>query len=60
MTVEGDFMATIQDQPVPRHTVRMSSEDESVFEVDVQTAWNELGLDAGRSNEVEIKVHFSA
>ncbi|KND91250.1 putative galactinol--sucrose galactosyltransferase 6 [Tolypocladium ophioglossoides CBS 100239] len=60
MTVEGDFMATIQDQPVPRHTVRLSKEDDSVFEVDIQAAWNEMGLDAGRSNEVEVKVHFSA
>ncbi|PNY24554.1 galactinol-sucrose galactosyltransferase 6, partial [Tolypocladium capitatum] len=60
MTVEGDFMATIQDQPVPRHTARLSKEDDSVFEVDIQTAWSEMGLDAGRSNEVEVKVHFSA
>ncbi|POR32750.1 Putative phosphotransferase enzyme family protein [Tolypocladium paradoxum] len=60
MTVEGYFMVTIQDRPVPRHTVRMSKEDGGVFEVDFQTAWNEMGLDAGRSNEVEVKVHFSA
>ena len=60
MTVDGDFMATIQDRPVPRSSVRVSEEDDSVFEVDIQTAWNEMGLDASRSNEVEVRVHFSA
>lgn len=59
MTVDGDFMATIQDQPVPRHTSRISKDDYCVFEVDVQTAWEEMGLDGASSNGVQVKVHFS-
>ncbi|KMQ81707.1 glycoside hydrolase family 36 protein [Lasius niger] len=55
--VEGDMMATIRDQPVPRHTARVSQDDDCVFEVDVQTAWKEMGLD---SVEVDVKVYFGA
>lgn len=58
MTLDGDFMATMQDKPVPRHCVSISRQSECVLEVDVEAAWNEMGLDSGRGDEVEVTVTF--
>ncbi|PWI73367.1 glycoside hydrolase family 36 protein [Purpureocillium lilacinum] len=58
MTIDGDFMATMQDKPVPRHCVSISRRSECVLEVDVEAAWNEMGLDSGRGDEVEVTVTF--
>lgn len=52
-------MVTIQGQPIPPHTVTKSYEDQGVLEVDVDAAWKEMGLKAGWSNEVELKIYFS-
>lgn len=60
MTVEGDFMVTMQGQPIPSRTVTMSVEDRHVLEVDLETAWKEMKLDGGWSNEVEVKVYFDS
>lgn len=51
-------MATIQGQPIPPHTVAKSGEDQQVLEIDLEAAWEEMGLEAGWSNEVELKVYF--
>jgi hypothetical protein len=59
LTIEGDFMVTIQGQAVPPHTVSIDKADEHVVRIDIETAWNELGLKAGWSNEVEVKVYFA-
>ncbi|KAM3514007.1 hypothetical protein MY11210_002324 [Beauveria gryllotalpidicola] len=58
MTIDDNFMVTIFGHPVPRHTVRISRTADSVLEVDVQTAWKELGLDSGWSNELEVTVNI--
>jgi hypothetical protein len=52
-------MVTIQGQPVPPHTVAVSKQDERVLDVDIETAWNEMGLESGWANEVEVKVYFA-
>ncbi|KAK4144385.1 putative galactinol--sucrose galactosyltransferase 6 [Dichotomopilus funicola] len=59
LTVEDDFMVTILGQPVPPHTVSVSKQDGHVLEVDVETAWDEMGLEAGWSNEPQVKVNFA-
>jgi hypothetical protein len=59
MTIDDDFMVTIQGQAIPRHTVSMDKADEHVLRIDVEAAWKELELDAGWSNEVEVKVYFA-
>lgn len=59
MDIEADFMATIQGQVIPPHTVAVSKTAKEVLEIDVEKAWNELGLKAGWGNEVEVKVYFS-
>lgn len=59
MTIEGDFLATIQGQAIPRHTVSISAIDEHVLEIDIGTAWDEMGLKSWWSNDVEIKIYFS-
>ena len=60
MTIDGDFMVTIQDKPVPRGRVSVSRRAECVLEVDVATAWDEMGLGSGRGDEVEVTVDFDA
>lgn len=52
-------MVTIQGQAVPPHTVSIDKADEHVVRIDIETAWKELGLKAGWSNEVEVKVYFA-
>lgn len=51
-------MVTIQGQPIPPHTVSIDEADSRVFKVDVEAAWNEMGLESGWSNEVQVKVYF--
>lgn len=59
LTIEDDFIATIQGQVIPVHTVSVSAVDAHVLEIDVEKAWEEMGLHPGWSNEVEIRVYFS-
>ncbi|KAL8668963.1 MAG: hypothetical protein Q9168_006426 [Polycauliona sp. 1 TL-2023] len=46
----------IHNQPVPAHTVTISTESERVIEIDIETAWREMGLQAGWGNEVVLEV----
>ncbi|KAK8851880.1 raffinose synthase Sip1 [Apiospora arundinis] len=59
MTIEGDFLATIQGEVIPPHTVSISKADAHVLQIDVEAAWNEMKLDVGWGNELEIKVFFA-
>lgn len=59
LTIEGDFMVTIQGKPIPPRTVSVSKADPHVVEVDIESAWNEMGLEAGWANEVEVKLYFA-
>ncbi|KAI1077419.1 glycoside hydrolase family 36 protein [Whalleya microplaca] len=58
MSIERDFMVTIQGQTIPMHTVTVNKADPHVLSIDAETAWKEMGLEAGWSNEVEVKVYF--
>ncbi|KAI1136070.1 glycoside hydrolase family 36 protein [Hypoxylon sp. FL0543] len=58
MSIERDFMVTILGQPIPPHTVTVNAMDDHVLNIDVETAWKELGLESGWSNEVEVKLYF--
>ncbi|KAL8891553.1 MAG: hypothetical protein Q9215_001417 [Flavoplaca cf. flavocitrina] len=49
-------MVLIHNQPVPAHTVTVADGNAKVLEIDVETAWMEMGLQAGWGNEVEIKI----
>ena len=55
-SIDEDFMITMQDQMVPRATVRKSGK---VLEVDVESAWDELALKASWNNEVTVEVYMS-
>jgi hypothetical protein len=52
-------MVTIQGQPIPPHTASVSKQDEHVLDVDIETAWNEMGLESGWANEVQVKIYFA-
>ena len=58
MSIEKDFMATIQGQPIPPHTVSIDQDDEHVLRIDVEAAWKEMGLKVGWGNEIEMQVYF--
>ena len=60
MTIDDDFMVTVTDAPVPRHAVNISKQNAHVLEIDVLSSWREMGLDAGWSNEVVVKVSFNS
>ena len=54
-TVEDDVLVMISEKVVPMHTVKIA-EQAPVLEVNVEAAWDELGLQAGWSNEVRVLV----
>ncbi|KAI1459461.1 glycoside hydrolase family 36 protein [Annulohypoxylon moriforme] len=58
MSIERDFMVTIQGEPIPPHTVTINANSGHVLNIDVETAWREMGLEAGWANEVEVKVYL--
>lgn len=52
-------MITILGKPIPVHTITVSETDEHVLNIDVETAWKELKLESGWSNEVEVKIYIN-
>jgi hypothetical protein len=60
MTIDDDFMITIQGRPIPRHTVRVSKNSDFVLEADIEAAWLEMELSSGWSNEAQVKITFAS
>lgn len=54
------MMITIQGKPIPVHTVSVSKIDKHVLEIDVETAWTEMDLEPGWSNEVEVRIYINS
>jgi len=46
----------MHSQAIPVHTVRVSETSPFVLEIDIETAWKEMGLDSGWSNEINVDV----
>ncbi|KAJ2891640.1 putative galactinol--sucrose galactosyltransferase 6 [Zalerion maritima] len=59
LSLKDDFIATMMGQVIPPKTVSVSKADKHVLEVDAETAWREMGLKPGWSNELELKVYFN-
>lgn len=53
-------MITMQGQPIPVHTVKVSDQSHYVLEVDVEKAWGEMELQVGWSDKVDVKVNFAS
>lgn len=53
------MIITILGKVIPVHTVKISEADAHVLEIDIETAWKELKLSAGWSNEVEVKIYLN-
>lgn len=60
MDIDEDLMAAVDDQPVPREMVRRSKDDNHVFEIDVDKAWEKLGQEDMARSQVIVKVYFIA
>ncbi|KAH6672181.1 glycoside hydrolase superfamily [Halenospora varia] len=56
---KDSMMITILGNPLPVHTISVSKVDEHVLEIDTETAWKELNLTSGWSNEVEVKIYIN-
>ena len=59
MSFEDRLMITIQGKVLPVHTISVSKVSEFVLEIDIETAWKELDLNSGWSNEVEVKIYIN-
>ncbi|KAK1455215.1 raffinose synthase Sip1 [Colletotrichum melonis] len=59
LTIEDDFLVTIQNSVIPVHTVSLSKDHDCVLEIDIEKAWQEMGLHPGWGNEVEMTVVFA-
>ncbi|KAF6820798.1 raffinose synthase sip1 [Colletotrichum sojae] len=59
LTIDDDFLITIQNQVIPLHTVSVGKSNDTVVEIDIEKAWGEMGLHPGWSNEVEMTVIFA-
>ncbi|ROW14847.1 hypothetical protein VPNG_03820 [Cytospora leucostoma] len=59
LDLADDFLATIQGQVIPPHTVSINKASDKILEIDVEKAWTELDLKPGWSNQVEVKLYFS-
>jgi hypothetical protein len=53
------MMATISGKVIPVLFISVSDTSKHVLEIDVESAWKALELEAGWSNEVEIKVYIN-
>lgn len=60
ISFKDDMMITIQGKVIPLTTVHTSKVNPHVLEIDVAAAWKELDLDAGWSNEVEVKTFINS
>ncbi|KAL2891472.1 putative galactinol--sucrose galactosyltransferase 1 [Ceratocystis lukuohia] len=58
MSIDKHFLVTIMAQVVPPHTVTVSTVNPQVLEIDIETAWKEMGLRSGWSNEVQVQIYF--
>lgn len=57
LNIQDDCMVAIQDQPVPFETVNRSETDDRVIEINVEKAWEQMGLNLQR-DDVQVKVSF--
>lgn len=58
LTIEGNFMATLQGEVIPAHTVSIDEYDEHVLRIDLEEAYIKNDLYSDPSNEIELKLLF--
>ena len=59
MNWQDRMMITILGKVLPVGTIKVSEVDAHVLEIDVESAWKELELESGWSNEVEVKIYIN-
>ncbi|KAJ5014634.1 putative galactinol--sucrose galactosyltransferase 6 [Colletotrichum sp. SAR 10_99] len=59
LTIHDDFLVTIKNSVIPVSAVSVCKNDDKVLEIDIEKAWEEMGLHPGWSNEVEMTVTFA-
>ncbi|MCJ1470517.1 hypothetical protein MMC07_009163 [Pseudocyphellaria aurata] len=57
-SIEDTMLITILGRVIPLHTVSIDPA-RPVLQVDIERAWNEMGLDGGWSNEVSVEIFIS-
>lgn len=53
--VADNILVMVQGKVIPIHAVTVNKEN-CVLEVDVEKAWDEMGLKPGNGNEVDVEV----
>ncbi|XMA11985.1 hypothetical protein WAI453_004776 [Rhynchosporium graminicola] len=56
---KDNTLIAIEGKVIPLHTVTASEVDKHVLEIDIETAWEEMDVQAGWSNEVEVKIYIN-
>jgi hypothetical protein len=59
LSIENQMIAMIGRNVIPAHTVSKSATIPNLLEIDVETAWNELQVPGGYSNELDLEVFIS-
>ena len=54
-SLEKDLLIMISGNVIPVHTVKIASEA-PVLEIDIEKAWDEMGLEPGWGNEISVEV----
>ena len=55
MSIADDLLILMKGKVIPQHTVIMSKQS-PILEIDVEKAWNEMDLQPGWGNEVEVEI----
>ena len=56
LVIEEHLLITIYSRAIPLHTVRTSQSSALVLEIDIETAWDEMGLQSSWNNEMTMEV----
>ncbi|KAL9035877.1 MAG: hypothetical protein Q9214_006389 [Letrouitia sp. 1 TL-2023] len=57
LSVTDNVMVVIQERGVPPETVEVSKASDKILEIDVETAWRQMGLKTGWANTVKVVVY---
>lgn len=55
LSLADDLLVLLKGKVIPQHTVTMRKQS-SILEIDVEKAWNEMDLQPGWGNEIEVEI----
>ena len=58
-SIEEDFLIMMLGRAIPLETVKKSDVIKDLLEVDIEKAWEKMGLNGGYSSEVTVEIFIS-